>query len=122
MATWSLLPGYHCAWVNTLAVAGPEETLLKARLYPSPSSRLALGALLEAIALWQGQRVHAALVVDGPDSCGSSLTREAFAEFGNGLYTLDYVAALRRRRRRDGLGGMGPYNDLRQLLLFEGLR
>lgn len=105
-----------------LAVAGPEQTLVKAQLCPSPSSRLALGALLEAIALWQGKQVHAALVVGGPDSSGSTLTREAFAEFGNGLYTLDYVAALRRPRRRDPVSGLGDFRDLRQMLLFEALR
>ena len=43
-------------------MAGPEEILLKANLSPLPSSRSALPALLEAMALWQGRPVHAALV------------------------------------------------------------
>ena len=110
-----------------LAMAGPEEILLKAHLSPLPSSRSALPALLEAMALWQGIPVHAALVVDGPDgSSREHFAREAFAETlgptGNALYSLDYVNALRPPRRRDALGGMGPFADLRQLLLFEAMK
>lgn len=106
-----------------LAMAGPEETLLKAHLSPLPSSRAALPALLEAMALWQGMPVHAALVVDGAD--GSSRERfaqEAFGATGSALYSLDYVSALRPPRRRDPLGQMGPFGDLRQLLLFEAMK
>ena len=110
-----------------LAMSGPEEILLKAHLSPLPSSRSALPALLEAIALWHGRAVHAALVVDGPDgSSRERFAREAVAETfgpaGNALYSLDYVSALRPPRRRDPLGGMGPFGDLRQLLLFEAMK
>lgn len=109
-----------------LAMAGPEEVLLKANLSPLPSSRSALPALLEAMAVWQGRPVHAALVVGEPDgSSRERFAREAVAEvFGptaNALYSLDYVGAL-RPPRRDGIGGMGPFADLRQLLLFEAMR
>ena len=105
-----------------LAMSGPEETILKARLFQSPSSRLALGALLEALALWQGHKVRAALVAGGEAASGSILYREALSDFGNALYSIDYVGAVRRPRRRDGLSDMGAFGDLRQLLLFEGLR
>ena len=105
-----------------LAIASTGETILKARLLPSPSSRLAMPALLEALALWQGHKVRAALVVGAPESCGSSLSRLAFEDFGNVLYTLDYVPAHRPPRRRDGLGGMGDFRDLRQLMLFDWSR
>ena len=109
-----------------LAMAGPEEILLKANLSPLPSSRSALPALLEAVALWQGRPVRAALVVGEPDgSCRERFAREAIAEVlgptGNALYSLDYVSAL-RPPRRDPLGGMGPFADLRQLLLFEAMK
>ena len=109
-----------------LAMAGPQETLLKAHLSPLPSSRVALPALLESMALWYGTPVHAALIVDGPD--GSSRERfaqEAFGATGSALYTLDYVSALRPPRRPDPLGRMdraGPFGDLRQLLLFEAMK
>src|SRR2546426_273081 len=92
-----------------LAMAGPDETLLKARLSPFPSSRAALPSLLEAIALWQGATVRAALVADGADGCSRErFARDAFGATGSALYTLDYVSALRPPRRRDGIGGMGP--------------
>ncbi len=106
-----------------LAMAGAERTILKAQLSPSPSSRTALPSLLEALALWQGLPVRAALVADSSrDTCGTSLYRDSFPDFGSALYTLDYVGALRKPRRRDQLSGMGPFEDLRQLLLFEVAR
>ena len=110
-----------------LAMTGPQEILLKAQLSPLPSSRSALPALLEAMALWHGRPVHAALVVDGPDgSWRERFAREAIAETfdptANALYCLDYVSALRPPRRRDPLGGMGSFGDLRQLLLFEAMK
>ena len=110
-----------------LAIAGPDEILLKAHLSAVPSSRLALPALLEAVALWQGKPVRGALVVEGPDgSSREHFAREAIAEplgpTGNALYCLDYVSALRPPRRRDPLGGMGRFDDLRQLLLFEAMK
>lgn len=102
-------------------MSGAAETLLKAKLSSWPSSRLALSALLEAIALWQGKHVRAALVADGPGGPSESgLCRDSFPDFGNGLhYSLEYVSVLRPPRRRDGLGGMGDFRDLRQMLLFD---
>lgn len=46
---------------RVIAMAGPSETILKARLSRQPSHPRALPTLLEAIALWQGVQVHAAL-------------------------------------------------------------
>jgi hypothetical protein len=106
-----------------IAMAGAERTLLKARLASSPQSRLALPSLLEAIALWQGASVRAALVADSRRSTSATnLFRDTLLDFGNALYTVEHVAALRRPRRRDDLPGMGPFADLRQLLLFEVAR
>ena len=107
---------------RVIAMAGPgaERTLLKARLLPSPSSRSALPSLLEAIALWQGKPVHAALVAGAQGAeFGTSLYRDCLPDFGNALYTLEYVESLRRPRRRDDITGMGRFEDLRQLLLFK---
>ena len=107
---------------RVLAMAGPDHVLLKARLAPSAASRAALPSLLEAIALWQGAIVRAALVVgDGDGSSPAPFARDAFG-VGGALYSLEYVAALRPPRRADGIPGMGPFGDLRQLLLFEAMR
>jgi len=122
----------HAIWVGidprpsgtrVLAMSGAEEMLLKAHLSPSPSSRRALPTLLEALALWQGRPVRAALVVDSSrTSSDTTLFRESFLDFGSALYTLDFVDALRKPHRRDRLTGMGRFQDLRQLLLFEVAR
>lgn len=103
-----------------LAMRGPMETILKAHLQRTPASPRAVVSLFEALALWEGARIRAALVVD--DSCSDERTglyRDTFAEFGetSPLYTLDWVPeAAGRRRRRDGLAGMGEFGDLERLL------
>ena len=107
-------PGPHDTRV--IAMAGPSDTILKARLSRQPSHPRALPTLLEAIALWQGAQVHAALCAADRDGVSdSSLYRDAFVDFGGPLYTLEWipVAALGRRRRRD-LGGVGDFADLRR--------
>lgn len=108
---------------RVLATAGAETTLLKARLAPRPSHPRALTTLLEAIALWQGVRVRAALAVgDQASGCGTSLCGDFVGDEHTPLYELDIVPDLRHVRRRDELGGMGDFRDLRQLLLFEVAR
>jgi hypothetical protein len=109
---------------RVIAMAGTGETILKARLSRQPSHPRALPTLLEAIALWQGVQVHAALcVADRDGASDSSLYRDAFADFGRPLYTLEWIpaAALGRRRRRD-IHGVGDFADLRQLLIAEAAR
>lgn len=113
-----------CDGTRVLATAGPTETILKARLSATAQHPRAVPALLEALAMWQGMPVRAALVVDGKD--GSSATRlclDAWADLGGGgpLYSLEFVHG-RKRRHRDGLDGFGRFHDLRQLLLFEVTR
>jgi hypothetical protein len=106
---------------RVIAIAGGNETILKARLSPSPSHPRALPTLLEAVALWQGQKVHAALAAAERDGVSdSTLYREAFTDFGGPLYELDWVPAPRRgRRRHRDIAGVGDFADLRQLLMFE---
>lgn len=112
-----------CEGTRVLATAGPTETILKARLSATAQHPRAVPALLEALAMWQGMPVRAAVVVDGKD--GSSATRlclEAFADFGGApLYSLEFVHG-RKRHHRDQLGGLGRFQDMRQLLLFEVAR
>ncbi len=109
---------------RVIAMTGPSDTILKARLARRPSHPRALPTLLEAIALWQGAQVRAALCAADQDGVSdSSLYRDAFADFGGLLYTLEWVpsAALDRRRRRD-IRGIGDFADLRRLLTGEGAR
>jgi hypothetical protein len=109
---------------RVIAMAGPGDTILKARLLRQPSHPRALPTLLEAIALWQGEKVRAALCAAERDGASdSSLYREAFTDFGGLLYTLDWVpaAALGRRRPRD-LRGVGDFADLRRFLVTEAAR
>ena len=104
---------------RVLAMTGPSDTILKARLLRQPSHPRALPTLLEAIALWQGAQVHAALCAADRDGVSdSSLYRDAFLDFGGPLYTLEWIpaAALGPRRRRD-IGGVGDFGDLRQLIV-----
>ena len=119
----SIWVGIHPQRESTriLVMSSAAETLLKARLSALPSHRRALSTLLEAIALWQGRPVRAALVADAPGGLSESgLCHDLFPDFGDGLhYTLEYVSVLRPPRRRDGLSGMGDFRDLRQLMLFD---
>jgi hypothetical protein len=97
-----------------------SETLLKARLCAMVQHPRALPTLLEALALWQGMPVRAALVVDSPDgSPGTRLCLDALTEFGAPpLYTVEFVHG-RKARHRDDLDGMGRFADLRQRVTLE---
>jgi hypothetical protein len=109
---------------RVMAMAGPSDTIMKARLSREPSHPRALATLLEAIALWQGEKVRAALCAADMDGASdSSLYRDAFADFGGPLYTLEWVpvAALGRHRPRD-IHGIGDFADLRRLLIAGGTR
>jgi hypothetical protein len=112
-----------CDETRILATAGPRETVLKARLSATAQHPRALPALLEALAMWEGMPVRAAVVADGSD--GSSATRLKLgwlADFvGDPLYRLEFVPG-HKRRHRDGLTGLGRFHDLRQLALFEVAR
>jgi hypothetical protein len=112
------------ATTRVIAMAGAHETILKAHLAAEPQHPRAMATLLEAIALWQGRHVRAALAADekvaGSDS---TLFHEVIPDEGGALYTLDWVAAGPRalRRHRD-IRGLGDFRDLRQLVLLEVAR
>ena len=108
---------------RVIAMAGPSETILKARLLPSPRHPRAMATLLEAVAMWQGTKVRAVVSVDERGgACDSDFYREVFTDFGGPLYTLDWVPACRRGRRHRDLPGLGAFADLRQQVLFEVAR
>jgi hypothetical protein len=83
----------------------------------------AIPTLLEALALWEGMPVRAAIVADDLDgSCVTRLKLDSLAApDGAPLYQIELVPG-HKRRHRDPLDSMGAYHDLRQLLLFEAAR
>lgn len=107
-----------------IAQRGPSETILKASLRQSPASSQALVRLLEALAMWEGRPVRAALVVDDdPAIRECDLLRDGFPPCeATPLYQIDWIPRARPRRRHDSIRGMGDFRDLEQLLLFEVAR
>ena len=109
---------------RVLAMHGASETILKARLLRDPAHPRAFAMLLEAIALWQGMPVRAALAADDePTSYASSLCRSPFSEVGvPPLFSVDWVPVAGRKRRRASIAGMGRFHDLERLLVGEVAR
>lgn len=108
---------------RVLATAGPTVTVLKARLSGTAHHPRAVPALLEALAMWEGRPVRAAVVVGGSDDSSATRLKLDFLTDVSGapLYKLVFVDS-HRRRHEDRLGGMGEFHDLRQLALFEVAR
>lgn len=103
---------------RVIAMAGPSETILKAQLSRDPVHPRALATLLEALALWEGQPVRAALCADAAGfSSDSNICREAFVDDGGALYSLVWVSAGARRQRKHRLHGLGNFQDLERLVL-----
>lgn len=108
--------------VRVLAMDGPGRTLLKARL-PPPGHPRALATLCEAVALWCGRRVRAALAADAPETlCESGPWPAALSVTDSPPFEIAVVVAARPPRERDCLDGMGDLRDVRQLVLFETAR
>ena len=106
-----------------VAMEGPSETILKAQLCKDPVHPRALSTLLEAVALWQGQPVRAALCADaGGLSCDSTIYREAFLDDGGALFSLVWVPADAHRRRQHRIHGLGSFRDLERLVIEEVAR
>jgi hypothetical protein len=108
---------------RVVAMTGPSDTILKARLAFDPKHPRALATLLEAVALWEGLPVRAALCVgDRADLYDSNLYREAFLDDGGALYSVAWVRGCEHRRRRTGLPGLGNFRDLERLVVEEVAR
>lgn len=123
MAIWVAIHPRR-AHTRILATVGARKTLLKAHLKTQPQHVRALPALLEALALWQGEPVRAALVADEQAAtCDTSLYRDCLDVFGpTPLYELDVVGHRHEHHAAAEIRGMGDFRDLRQLLLWEVAR
>ena len=103
---------------RVIAMAGPSDTILKAQLAREPRHPRALATLLEAVALWQGQPVRAALCADSAGfSSDSNICREAFMDDGGALYSLVWVPSGAHRRSKHRLHGLGNFEDLERLVV-----
>ena len=108
------------AEVTRVIAIDTGETILKARLSAMPKHPRAFQWLLEAVALWQGRRVSAALCADGKATGRETgFYQDWFADFGGPLYGVEWVEHDPRRRCRthDRVGSVGTYRDLKQLHL-----
>jgi len=116
-----VMPGPE--WTRVLVQDGPQ-TLLKARLPHSPVHPRAVEMFGEALALWCGRKVCAALVVEGSEaSCATAPWLNTFeALTRTPLCEIRFVSSVRPTRERDRLEGLGSYRDLRQMILDEVAR
>ncbi len=106
-----------------ILVTDRSEVRLKARLRCPPAHPKALSWLIEAVALWQGERVRAVLCAGGRHrTYAASFRADWFVDFGGPLYSLEVVEGTVRDRLRDGLSGLGSFSDLRQLHIDDALR
>ena len=105
-----------------LITEGSREPLLKARMTGVPHHPKALTTLLEAVSMWEGRKVRAALVVGDQAGCVVNRYHNFFGDLDRTpMYTIDYVTSP-QPRRRDPIEGMGPFGDLKRLLVSEVAR
>lgn len=109
---------------RVLVQDGPINTLLKARLPNLPGNPRALPTLCEAVALWCGSPVRAAVAVGGPQtSCGLTPWLDAIDHvIRTPLCEIELVHHARTWRRSNEIDGLGDFRDVRQLVLFEVAR
>lgn len=96
------------------------EPILRANLCLDPVSGRAVAFLIEALALWEGLRVRAALVVDesSRSSCRTKRYREIFEVFGDStpLYQLEWIPRAPPRGRSSDGGCLGDVGELEHFL------
>jgi hypothetical protein len=107
--------------LTRLLVQDGPRPILKARLPEAPQHPRALETLAEGIALWCGQPLYGALGVAAADSLCVSRGWHATVDglTRTPLVTIDLVLGRPRPPRgADGLGGLGAFEDVRQLRLW----
>lgn len=99
-----------------ILIEDDQGDALKARLPPRPNHPRALLTLLEGMALWSGERLHAALSVDGLQDRSSAavLFGDDLMPLESALVQFDLVDRPERRRQRRLIG----VGDFRQLYLL----
>lgn len=92
----------------------------KARLPEAPAHPRALETLAEGVALWCARPLSVALGVAAEDSmCVSPRWHATVNELERTpLVSIALVVGCPRPPRGDGLGGLGPFDDVRQLRLW----
>jgi hypothetical protein len=106
-------------WTRVLVIDETQTTLLKARLPAEPRHPRAVETLCEAVALWCGRKVLAALAADNPDP--SSATKPWLDTFDaisrSPLCEIRFTAQA--NPPSDVVTGLGDFKDVYRLLLFE---
>lgn len=89
--------------------------LLRAHLRPQPTHLRALPTLLEALALWQGVKVHAVLGVDAVSPRWSSHQLEVVGD-DTPLYSFDMALVDPYAEGPESRDDLGDFADLYRLL------
>lgn len=100
-----------------LLMTDPDRNeVLKAALPPFPQHPRALLTLLEALSLWVGQPLTAAISAVPPveSRCAEALFGDGLLPLDSALVRFDVIPPSRRRRTLAGVG------DFRQLRLLHG--
>jgi hypothetical protein len=103
--------------VRLMLCEAQAGTLLKARLCTPPAHPRAVVLLLEALAAWYRQPLHAVLAADAP-GVRSDPQRWALllGEVAGPDVRVEWVARLAPRRRDRFLGELGDFSSARRLL------
>jgi hypothetical protein len=98
--TMVIEPRLHSTRIEVRSTVAPRARLLSAELLAQPSHPRAVQWLIEAVALWQGSPVHAALVARERDATYVTLRISRFRERSDRRDVNTRLASRERRDRR----------------------
>lgn len=112
-ALWmGVMPGP--AGVRVLVQEGPARTVLKAVLPCAPKDPRALAAMCEALAMWVGEPVRAALCADDESVLSEETSwLEAACAFAGERCELRLVFGQALAVDEDPVGALGDFDDVR---------